>query len=506
MNTGSPDSTTGKMDYNSNAPIKSFGEDGPAIEAHGEGGEVRLKRTLGLFSGVGLIAGSIIGSGIFVSPKGVLMESGSVGLALCVWTASGLICLLGAHCFAELGTCIRKSGGMYAYIQEAFGNLAAFVYLWAALVIIFPAANAVIALTCANYILQPLFPTCSAPDAAVRLIAAAAILLLTFVNCASVKWAARIQNIFAVIKILALLAVIGSGIYVLAIGHTENFVEPFKGASKNPGNLALAFYSGLFSYSGWYTLNFLTEELINPYQNLPRAIWISMPLVTVIYVLANVAYFAVLTPVQIMESDAVAVTYAFKLVGQFGLIMPLLVACSTFGSLNGCIMSVARVFYVGAREGHLPDMLALININYFTPMPAVAFQGLVSVAMLVTSDVFVLINYVTFIEALSFLACILALLYFRYKYPDLERPIKVNILSPILFTIVSLFLVIFPLFSSPWETGVGLVILLSGIPVYCIGVVWKNKPRYFKNKMVGLTQTVQKLTTGLPQDAERKDQ
>jgi amino acid transporter len=133
---------------------------------------IALKRTMTLFNGCAIIVGTIIGSGIFVSPKGVLKESGSVGLSLTIWLVCGGICLIGAHCFTELGTMIRRSGGMYVYIQEGFGDLAAFLYLWSALVIIFPAANAIVALTCAYYVLQPIFPDCEIPDSAVRLIAA----------------------------------------------------------------------------------------------------------------------------------------------------------------------------------------------------------------------------------------------------------------------------------------------------------------------------------------------
>ena len=135
---------------------------------------VRLKRTMGLFQGSTLIIGVIVGSGIFVSPKGVLLESGSVGSALVIWLLCGIICLIGALCLAELGTMITKSGGIYAYMQEAFGDFMAFLYMWVSMIVIFPAANAVIALACGYYILQPLFP-CGAPDVSVRLIAAAAI-------------------------------------------------------------------------------------------------------------------------------------------------------------------------------------------------------------------------------------------------------------------------------------------------------------------------------------------
>ncbi|KAG5893204.1 hypothetical protein JTB14_025609 [Gonioctena quinquepunctata] len=263
---------------------------------------VKMKKELSLLDGVAIIVGVIIGSGIFVSPKGVLKFSGSVGQAIIVWVLSGLLSMIGALCYAELGTMIPKSGGDYAYIMEAFGALPAFLYLWVALFILVPTGNAITAITFAQYILQPLWGTCPAPYEAVRLLAAATTCILTVINCYNVKWVTRVQDIFTATKMFALLIIVIAGIYYVCIGHVEHFQNPMEGTNWDPGHIALAFYSGLFSYSGWNYLNYVTEELKDPYKNLPRAIFISMPVVTAVYVVTNIAYFVVLSRDDILSS------------------------------------------------------------------------------------------------------------------------------------------------------------------------------------------------------------
>ncbi|EEC16066.1 cationic amino acid transporter, putative, partial [Ixodes scapularis] len=199
-------------------------------------------------------------------------------------------------------------------------------------------------------------------------------------------------------------------------------------------------------------LNFVTEELKNPFRNLPFAIYISLPLVTVIYLLANVAYFVVLTADEVVSSNAVAVTFGERILGVMSWIMPVSVALSTFGGLNGGIFASSRLFFVGARQGHLPSCLAMINVSHFTPAPSLIFL--------------------------------------------------VNIVLPVLFFLISLFLVVLPFFSEPLETSIGAGIMLSGIPVYFLTIYWKDKPRGYQRTIHVFTEYVQKALYSVPQEAK----
>merc|ERR1711953_1651187 len=181
--------------------------------------------------------------------------------------------------------------------------------------------NAIMALTVAQYLVQPFFGDDELPKEALQLIAAVFISGLTWLNCYSMKITTRLQNLFMVTKILALTLVVIVGIVALFQGGYKKFDNAFAYSETEPGKICLAFYSGIYSYAGWNYLNFMTEELKDPFVNLPRAIYLSLPVVTILYILANVAYLSVLTPMELLSSNAIAVTFIDKMVMGGGVVM-----------------------------------------------------------------------------------------------------------------------------------------------------------------------------------------
>uniref|UniRef100_A0A8C7X5W7 Si:ch73-352p4.8 n=1 Tax=Oryzias sinensis TaxID=183150 RepID=A0A8C7X5W7_9TELE len=446
---------------------------------------VCLRREIGLLPAVSFIIGTVVGSGIFIAPKGVLMNSGSVGLSLLVWALCGVLSLFGALCYAELGTTFTKSGGHYTYLLETLGPLPAFLRLWVEFLFIRPAVASYVSLAFGRYVVEPFFAPCVAPEGLIKLVGILGVTFVVAVNCWSVNMVSRTQVTLTFVKMFALVLIIVPGVIALFKGRTENFQNGFEVDLITLDRLPLAFYNGLYAYGGWFYLNFITEEVINPNRNIPLAIICSMVTVTIFYVLVNVAYYTMMTPGELLMSDAVAVTFANRALQGVASAIPILVALSCLGALNGGFFGSPRMLFVGAREGHWPPIFSMIHIRRRTPLPAVLLLYPLVVFMLISGEIYQLINFASFSRWFFIALATLGMLIHRYRFPLLPRPFKVPLIIAVTFTVVCFFIVGLSLYSDPWNTGRSCALTLTGVPVYYLTVQRFHLPhrwRHFFNK------------------------
>jgi len=464
---------------------------------------LQMKRRVGLLSGVALIVGNMIGTGVFVTPGGVLERSGSVGLAMIMWTACGLLSVLGSLAYAELGTLIPKSGGEHAYFLDGFGPLhkfwgplPAFLFSWINVILLRPLIYAIGCLSVAIYTVVPIMSglevceTDLSQETAIQLIAVVCVLLIAAMNCFSVNLAINVQNVFTVAKLGAILVIIGCGIYQIITGNTQYLESGFEGSVTNFGAIATAFYGGLYSYDGWNNLNFLTEELKNPYVNLPRAIMIGIPLVTASYVFLNVAYLTVLSFDEIIQSEAVAVEFANYMLGPVSFILPVAIVMSAFGSVLSSALATSRLCYVSAREGHMIEVLSYIDVEKRTPRPALIFTTVLALILIFAGEITTLIDFFSFTIWIFYVLAMIVLLLLRKTRPDAPRPYKVWLIVPIIVIIVGSYLVVAPLVTDPAieYAYIGAAILLGFI--FYIPFVYKKYSMPFLGSMTRYIQLI----------------
>uniref|UniRef100_A0A3Q3PYR2 Cystine/glutamate transporter n=1 Tax=Monopterus albus TaxID=43700 RepID=A0A3Q3PYR2_MONAL len=456
--------------------------------------KVGLGKKITLLRGISIITGTIIGAGIFISPKGILKNSGSIGMSLIVWLACGVLSLFGALSYAELGTCIKKSGGHYIYVMEAFGPQMAFIRLWVEFIAIRPAATAVISLAFGQYILEPLFMPCYIPPMAVKLATAIGITSVMYLNSMSVTWTARIQIFLTFSKLLAIAIITVPGMYQLFKGETRNFENAFDLHNMTFSGMPLAFYSGMYAYC-------IALVIIPPaLRTMPLAICISMAIVASCYMLINVAYYTVMSAEELLASEAVAVTFAAKLMGNFSIAVPLFVALSCFGSMNGSSFALSRMFYVASREGQLPEVFSMIHIRRHTPLAAVLILYPMTMLQLFVGDIYSLLNFMSFLRWFFIGVVVLGLIYLRYTKPDLHRPFKVPLFIPVVFCITCFFMVFLSLYSDPVNTGIGFGISLTGIPAYYIFLHFNQRPKWLQRALDSFYRTLQIILEVVPNE------
>ncbi|KAL4234944.1 b(0 +)-type amino acid transporter 1 [Mactra antiquata] len=463
------------------------------IEIHQE--KTELKKSVGLVSGVALIVGTMIGSGVFVSPKGVLEGTGSIGFSLIIWTACGALSTLGALAYAELGSCIPRSGGEHAYLMFTYnggsskiGTLPAFLFDWMALFVLRPTMFTVVMLSMGTYTVKPFFPGCEeVPEIPVKLITITAMLLIAAINIYSVKWATRLQNVTTFTKLFAIAIIAFGGIYKLIVDKTLQPADIFEDTKSDVSLIALAFYNGLWAYDGWNNLNFVTEELKNPERNLPLSIIIGIPLTTLAYVLANIGYFSVLTKAE---------SWSDYVLGVMWWIMPVFVILSCLGSANGILFSTGRLCFAAARDQNFPEVLSFIQIKCVTPMLSIMFTVIMAICIVLPGDLGALIDFYGFSVWVWYCITIFSLLVLRRTEPNLHRPYKVPIIIPIIVLLIGLYLTVLPVIQTGRISFLyAIIFMFSGIFVYIPFIHYKVHIPYKEDVYLMLQKLFQLVPT-----------
>jgi len=441
----------------------------PSTPPQGSG---TLKRQLGLWSAVAVLIGSTIGSGIFRSPAGIADKLPGALPLMAVWVAGGLFALCGALTLAELSGAFPETGGAYVFIREGWGRMPAFLFGWSELTLIRAASLGAISTTFAEYLLRVLgYDASVAPYSDwVHYIAAVAIVVTATFNYVGLKWGSLVQNLTTLAKYGGLLFII---VLALAIGlpRTGGHYTPAAPAgSFHIAAFGLALVSVLWAFDGWADLSFVAGEVKEPRRTLPRAIIIGTTAVIAIYLLANLGYMAVMPVGEIRHSQLVAADVANRLIGLPGVVfVALTVMLSTFGTLNGTLLTSPRIFFAMADDGLFFRKMAAVHPRFGTPYISIMLVAALGVVFVMLRTFEQLAD--TFVTAIvPFYALAVAAIFVFRKRPTYDPPFRTPLypVVPALFILATLFLLVNAIIdpSSRWGTLAVLGGILVGVPVY----------------------------------------
>ncbi|KAM6171808.1 solute carrier family 7 member 13 [Erethizon dorsatum] len=445
--------------------------------------KIHLKRELGYFWGTNFLIINIIGAGIFVSPKGVLEYSSmNVGISLCIWAACAILSITFTLCSAEIGITFPCSGAHYYFIKRCFGPLAAFLKLWASL---FTGAGILAsqALLLAEYSIQPFYPSCSVPKLPVKCMALAMLWIVGILNSRGVKEVTWLQTVSMVLKVGILSLISLSGVFMLVKGKKENverlqnaFDAEFPAASQ----IIEAVFQGYFAFSGGGCFTYVAGELKEPRKTIPKCIFTAFPLVTVLFLLVNISYMTVLTPREILSSDAVAITWTDRVIPQLTWFIPFAISASLFSNLLISVLESSRVLYIAGQQGQLPLLFNTLNVHSSPLIPVLLKVIMGSIAIVIT-NLIELINYLYFMISIWTVLSMIGLLKLRYQEPNLHRPYKVFMPFIFITMAITLSMVLIPLVKSPKMHYIYvLLFLLSGLLFYIPLIYFKLKLVWFE--------------------------
>lgn len=479
-----------------------------------------LKKRVNLFDGIAIVAGAMIGSGIFIVSADIARNVGSPGWLMVVWLITGIITIIGALSYGELASMMPHVGGQYVYLREAYHPLIGFLFGWTTFLVIQCGSIAAVAVAFAKFsgVLFPwitdknvLIQAGSLKITSTMVVAIVMIIFLTWLNTRGIVTGKTVQNIFSSTKVIALLGFILIGfVATKGINSFEINKEVFWQASKiGQGNqiiplagfslvaaLGTALVGSLFASDAWYNVTYISGEVINPKRNVPLSLLFGTLVVSVIYLLTNFVYIMILplsgSPdgadvisrgIQFATDDRVATSAMFVVFGDYAaIIMAVFIMISTFGCNHGLILAGPRVYYAMAKDGLFFKKVGELN-NKGVPGFAIVVQGVWSVLLCLSGTYSDLLDYVIFAVLIFFSLTILAIFVLRVKKPDIPRPYKAfgYPLIPALYILTTTFIMIILLIYKPKYTFPGLAIVILGIPVFFL---WR---KYSKNRVEGIS-------------------
>ncbi|HEX4958650.1 MAG TPA: amino acid permease [Lacibacter sp.] len=471
--------------------------------------QTEFKPTLGLLDATMIVAGSMIGSGIFIVSADIARNVGSAGWLIVVWLITGLMTLIAAVSYGELSAMFPKAGGQYVYLKEAYNKLFGFLYGWSFFTVIQTATIAAVGVAFSkftgyfipaldirdeNILLQlgwfKLYPA--------QLVSIAVIVLLTYINTRGVQGGKTIQTIFTVTKLVSLFGLIVFGLLIGAKAEIwnanwENAWQMNKlgdggmitgvAGSAVLGAIAASMVGSIFSSDAWNNVTFIAGEIKNPKRNIGLSLFLGTLIVTLIYVSANIMYISVLPlnggeqSIAFARQDRVAVAAANEIFGNIGTyVIAVMIMISTFGCINGLVLAGSRVYYTMANDRLFFKPAGVLNKNA-VPQWALWAQCIWTAALCLSGQYGDLLDMVSFVVVIFYVLTIGGIFILRIKRPEAERPYKAfgYPVLPFLYMVLGITFCYFLITMKPTYAGAGLIIVLLGIPVYYIAVASQKK-------------------------------
>jgi APA family basic amino acid/polyamine antiporter len=442
-----------------------------------------LVRELNAWHCVAIVAGTIIGSGIFLVPREMMQAVGTAKLVYMAWIVGGLLSFFGALTYAELGAIRPWAGGEYVYVRDGYGPLAGFLYAWTWFLIAKPASIATITagivrvlgnFSVFSFLPHPLLSWHISSSHVFtinygHLVAILATIFISGLNYVGVRKAGNFQLALTVLKVVMIVFIIAV-VFAMASGSWGNFSTQFVGAKGGMAGFMAALVAALWAYDGWNDLNMVSGEIRNPERNIPLALIAGVALVAVLYMGTNAAVQYAM-PASAMAASAVSASDATQMaIGHWGaLLVSAGMVLSMLVGLNGTVMSGGRIPFAVARDGYFFKALAEVHPRFHTPGPAIVVQAIMAIVLLLIGGAFKdLFSLAIFAEWLFYMLAASTIFIFRWREPDRPRPYRTwgYPVVPALFILAATVLLYYTFTDNLWNSSIGVAVILLGVPVF----------------------------------------